>query len=159
MKGFTSVGQVLGDVARSAPWGGGLRRYEVIRHWAEAVGPAVARRAEPVEVRGRTLYVEVRDPVWLQQLVFLSDSIRRALNEAVGREALDRIFFRLADVARGEASSNQDVDAEETEKRRARLVAQIPDAKTVQTALSSIEAQEVREAVEKLLARVESLRP
>ncbi|MEE8109915.1 MAG: hypothetical protein V3T44_02695, partial [bacterium] len=61
--------------------------------------------------------------------------------------------------ARGEPSSNQDVDAEETEKRRARLVAQIPDAKTVQTALSRIEAQEVREAVEKLLARVESLRP
>jgi hypothetical protein len=157
MSGFASIGHILKDLTGSAPWGEGIRRYEVVGHWEKAVGPAVARRAVPVEVRGRTLYVQVRDSVWLQQLVFLSENIRQALNDAVGREALERIFFRLADQAESPASLKQDGGVEELERRRARLSAQAPDRKTVQTALSQISDPEVRDAFESLLARAEKI--
>ncbi|MFQ5915073.1 MAG: DUF721 domain-containing protein [Nitrospinota bacterium] len=155
MSGFLSVGQVLKGLTQSAPWGRGVRRYEVIRHWVEVVGPAVAHRAQPVEIRGRTLYVEVADPVWLQQLVFLTDSIRRALNEAVGREAIDRIFLRLGDGPGEREFPEQDVKDEASGTQGARLFTQAPDRRAVQAALSKIADRGVREALANLLSRAE----
>lgn len=152
MNGFAPVGQVLKRLARSAPWGEGLQRHEVLRHWEEAVGPTVARMAHPVEVKSRTLYVDVRDPVWLQQLVFLSDSVRRALNESVGRDALERVFFRLSDGPVRGAFPDAETGAAEAKERRSRLAAQAPDRGAVGS-LSAISDPAVREAVASLLQR------
>ncbi|HJM41757.1 MAG: DUF721 domain-containing protein [Nitrospinota bacterium] len=161
MSGFAPVGSILRDVTRSAPWGPGIQRYEVIRNWEEAVGPTVARMTSPVEVKGRTLYVEVRDPVWLQQMVFLSESVRRALNQAVGRDVLDRIFFRQADApGRPAAAAPGDgVEAEEARERGARMAAQAPDRAESQAALAKIEDPGVREALAQLLARAGRVEP
>ncbi|MFQ5691607.1 MAG: DUF721 domain-containing protein, partial [Nitrospinota bacterium] len=137
---------------------GGLQRQDVLRHWERAVGPAVARMAEPVEVKGRTLYVEVRDPVWLQQLVFLSDSIRRALNDAVGRDDLDRIFLRLGDGTGNRAAPDAEPAAPSEEALQARLAAQAPDRQTTQAARAEIGDPQLREALASLLARA-GMRP
>jgi len=159
MSGFTPVGSILRDLTRSAPWGPGIQRYEVIRNWEEAVGPTVARMTNPVEVKGRTLYVEVRDPVWLQQMVFLSEKVRCALNQAVGRDVLDRIFFRQADTPWRPAAPEDELEAEKARERSARMAAQAPDRADSRAALAKIEDPVVREALAHLLARAGRVEP
>ncbi len=159
MIGFSSVGSILRDLTRSAPWGSGIQRYDVVRHWEEAVGPAVARMTNPVEVKGRTLYVVVRDPVWLQQMIFLGDSVRRALNEAVGRDALDRIFFRQADGPWRPGTPEGEGEAERARERRVQRAAQAPEPAESQAALANIGDSGVRNAVARLLARAGKVEP
>ncbi len=159
MSGFTPVGSILRDLTQSAPWGPGIQRYEVIRNWEKAVGPTVARMTNPVEVKGRTLYVEVRDPVWLQQMVFLSEKVRCALNQAVGRDVLDRIFFRQADTPWRPAAPEDEIEAEKARERSARMAPQAPDRAESRAALAKIEDPVVREALAHLLARAGRVEP
>jgi predicted nucleic acid-binding Zn ribbon protein len=66
----------------------------VQRVWAEAVGPAVAREAEPVAVRDATLTVACRSAVWAQELDLMSTDVLAALNRALGGPVLDALRCR-----------------------------------------------------------------
>jgi predicted nucleic acid-binding Zn ribbon protein len=66
----------------------------VQRVWAEAVGEAVAREAEPVAVRDATLTVACRSAVWAQELDLMSGEVVAALNEALGAPVLDALRCR-----------------------------------------------------------------
>ncbi|MBW2216323.1 MAG: DUF721 domain-containing protein [Deltaproteobacteria bacterium] len=69
--------------------------------WDEVVGPAIARNAQPLRIKGRYLKVRVSDPIWYQELQFMEENIREKLNEKLGRKAVDKIEFgvgrRLSD--------------------------------------------------------------
>jgi predicted nucleic acid-binding Zn ribbon protein len=66
----------------------------VQRVWAEAVGEAVAREAEPVAVRDATLTVACRSAVWAHELDLMSGEVVAALNEALGGPVLDALRCR-----------------------------------------------------------------
>jgi predicted nucleic acid-binding Zn ribbon protein len=66
----------------------------VQRVWAEAVGPGVAREAEPVAVRDATLTVACRSAVWAQELDLMSTDVLAALNQALGGPVLDALRCR-----------------------------------------------------------------
>lgn len=63
--------------------------------WPEVVGSAIARNARPLWIRKGQLRVAVSGPIWLQELRFMEEDIRNRLNHALGREAVERIEFRL----------------------------------------------------------------
>jgi len=63
--------------------------------WEGVVGPPVARHAKPLWIKQRLLRVGVSDPIWLQELRFQEQDIREKLNQALGKEAVERIEFRL----------------------------------------------------------------
>jgi len=63
--------------------------------WDEVVGPPIARNAQPLWIRKRTLRVKVSDPIWLQELSLAGEMIRDKLNVTLGRKAVDKIEFRL----------------------------------------------------------------
>jgi predicted nucleic acid-binding Zn ribbon protein len=60
----------------------------VQRVWTQAVGPGVAREAEPVAERGGTLTVACRSSVWAQELDLMAPDVIRALNEALGADPI-----------------------------------------------------------------------
>ena len=62
--------RVAGERGAAAIW----------RVWADAVGPQVARRAQPVRLRGRTLLVAVSSAPWMQELQLLKRTILAELN-------------------------------------------------------------------------------
>jgi predicted nucleic acid-binding Zn ribbon protein len=64
--------------------------------WEEVVGYAIAKHAKPTWIRNGRLRVAVSGPVWLQELQFLEEGIRNKLNKSLGRQAVERIDFRLA---------------------------------------------------------------
>jgi predicted nucleic acid-binding Zn ribbon protein len=63
--------------------------------WDEVVGPAIARNAQPLWIKDRRLRVKVSDPIWLQELSYLEVTVREKLNARLGRQAVDKIEFRL----------------------------------------------------------------
>ncbi len=63
--------------------------------WDEVVGPAIARNAQPLSVRKKKLKVIVPDPIWFQELQFMEQNIREKLNEKLGRQAVEKIDFRV----------------------------------------------------------------
>jgi len=65
------------------------------RVWDNVVGEAVARNAQPLWVKDRRLRVKVSDPIWLQELSFMEESLRNKLNDRLGRKAVEKIEFRL----------------------------------------------------------------
>ena len=64
----TAIGNLLGGLSQERKWRERLGLHAVFLFWDEAVGAEIACRAQPTLIRGTVLWVEVSDPVWLQQL-------------------------------------------------------------------------------------------
>jgi predicted nucleic acid-binding Zn ribbon protein len=65
--------------------------------WDGVVGPAISRNARPSWFREGRLRVRVSGPIWLQEIEFAEETIRERLNQALGRQAVKKIEFRLGD--------------------------------------------------------------
>ena len=65
------------------------------KEWEGAVGAAIAKNAQPEWIKDGKLRVRVLDPIWLQELGFVEETIKEKLNRRLGRKAVDRIEFRL----------------------------------------------------------------
>jgi predicted nucleic acid-binding Zn ribbon protein len=63
--------------------------------WDEVVGPAIARTAQPLWIKEKRLRVKVSDPIWLQELSYVEAGLRERLNTRLGRQAVEKIEFRL----------------------------------------------------------------
>jgi hypothetical protein len=70
----------------------------VWRVWDEAVGPQIARRAQPVRLRGRTLVVAVSSSPWMQELQMLRRSILDELRARVPKDLVDELHFVLTEL-------------------------------------------------------------
>jgi predicted nucleic acid-binding Zn ribbon protein len=63
--------------------------------WPRAVGADVNRQARPTSFRNGILFVETRHPMWTTELTNKRHLIQRKLNEAIGKELVREIHFRL----------------------------------------------------------------
>lgn len=63
--------------------------------WDEVVGTAIAKHAQPSWIKDGRLRVKVTDPIWLQELGFVGETVREKINKKLGRKAVERIEFRL----------------------------------------------------------------
>jgi len=74
-----------------------VRSQRVLTEWTELVGPKIAARTRPEEVRDRVLVIEVASSAWLQELNLLRAQILAGLLERVGEPRLfDELRFRIA---------------------------------------------------------------
>ena len=95
---FTSLRDILSNLLNdsSLPFNpDDARIWEV---WEEAVGPGIAGHARPSRIKKGRLRVDVSDPIWLQELEFVKETIKEKLNEKMGRKAVLRIDFRIGPV-------------------------------------------------------------
>ena len=65
------------------------------KDWEGVVGAAIARNARPSWIKNGRLRVNVSDPIWLQELEFVGETIKEKLNGKLGRNAVKKIDFRL----------------------------------------------------------------
>lgn len=66
--------------------------------WPKLVGPIVAKIACPAQFRSGTLFIDVTDSVWMQELKFREGELIGRLNKALGEALVRRLFFQLARV-------------------------------------------------------------
>lgn len=63
--------------------------------WPKAVGADITRHAMPVSFRNGILFVETRHPMWTTELTNKRHIIQRKLNQALGKDLVREIHFRL----------------------------------------------------------------
>ena len=86
--------QLVHDLFHSTPQA--LKRIDENRAmmaWPTYVGAAVAAQARAVKMRGNTLVVQVDDPLWMQQLMFLKGDIVRKYRKDFPKLGLTDIYF------------------------------------------------------------------
>ena len=71
---------------------------EIWEVWDEVVGPAIAEHAQPSGITKKTLRVRVEEPIWLQELEFVAETIKDKLNKKLGRNAVEKVIFRLGSI-------------------------------------------------------------
>jgi len=62
--------------------------------WPKAV-KGLSQCASPVSFKKGTLFVEVSEPIWMQELSFLENDIKARLNHCLDGDVVKRIEFRL----------------------------------------------------------------
>lgn len=62
--------------------------------WDDAVGPQVAEHAQPAAIKKGALIVEVDDTRWATQLKWLAPQVLKQLNEALGKEVIEKLEIR-----------------------------------------------------------------
>ena len=70
-------------------------RWKLWAKWDEVVGPTISKNAEPVGFQRGVLIVWVRNSSWMQQMIFMKDHIRNAINEKFDNNFVKYIRFTL----------------------------------------------------------------
>ncbi|WP_448381617.1 DUF721 domain-containing protein [Gloeomargarita sp.] len=91
--GLAPLGGILERLHQGATWEQVRQWQELLRLWAEVVGPTVARQTQPLYIRRQVLYVATRSPVWAQNLAFERHRLLQRLNPHLPQPLQD-IRFR-----------------------------------------------------------------
>ena len=92
----TPLASLLGTLSQEKRWRERFGLHAVFLFWHEVVGEEIACRAQPHVIRGTVLWVEVSDPVWLQQLHLQRGLLLGEINGRLATEAkLTDIRFQL----------------------------------------------------------------
>ena len=75
-----------------------VKQYQIWEVWDTVVGEAIARQAQPQQVRNMILWISVSSSTWMQQLEFMKKQIVKRLNEHIGEEVIKDIRFRIGEI-------------------------------------------------------------
>ncbi|MDQ1330812.1 MAG: hypothetical protein QG578_1077 [Thermodesulfobacteriota bacterium] len=95
---FKHIGNILYDVLGAFRKDPDLELTGIFSLWDEVVGAAVAKNASPAGFKGKILLVNVVSSVWIQELQYHRKDIIRKLNEALGKELVCDIKFKIGSV-------------------------------------------------------------
>ncbi len=108
---------ILADLAERYRWDRAEVLLEVEKVWPDAVGPQIARAARPIGWLDGVLTVAVPSPVWTQELRYLDEELRAAVNRRItGGEVT-----RIRTVVRPSAPPNPSADRQQAAARLAAL--------------------------------------
>jgi len=141
------IGEALGAALRRLGLDGRMQEQGLWRGWAAAVGPGIARHAQPQSLRQGRLVVHVTDPVWLHQLSMMRPRLIEALNLQLGAAAVRELALRVGEVAELPA---QDPPPPSPDALAAPDAARVEE---VEALLAPLTDPETREAFRRLLLR------
>lgn len=96
--GFKHIGNILCDVLSAFRMDPDLELTGIFSLWDDIVGEAVAKNARPAGFKGKILLVNVGSSVWIQELQYYKKDMIRKLNEALGKELVCDIKFKIGPV-------------------------------------------------------------
>ncbi len=95
---FKHIGNILCDVLNTFRNDPDLELAGLFSLWDDVVGEAVAKNARPAGFKGKILLVNVVSSVWIQELQFYRKDMIGKLNEALGKELVCDIKFKIGPV-------------------------------------------------------------
>ena len=96
------VNAVLERVLDSLNLGLKVKQYRIWDVWNSVVGEAIARQAQPQQIRAMVLWVTVSNSTWMQQLEFMKRQIVERINERIGETVIRDIRFRIGEITKEE---------------------------------------------------------
>ncbi len=135
------ISSLLGEMVERRHWQERFELHEVFTFWEKAVGKDIARHARPAKFRGKVLWLDVSDSIWMQQLQFLKTTLLAKINSQFDSVEVEDIRFQL-----------QLPKQEESVEPRVPLRQPGPgptgeDARRFQESLAEIDDPELREAM------------
>lgn len=105
-KRLQSIGDILFSVLKRRGLGTKLEENKLFKLWPQAVGTKIAAQTKPESLRAGTLFVRTTSSVWVQQLHFMKEDIRRSINELAGKTPVQDIHFTVGYSPEHSASPN-----------------------------------------------------
>ena len=90
----TKIGDLLGSFFEQHQPSSLSDEAKVFQHWKAAVGPEIAKRAQPRSMRNQVLFVEVEHSAWITELNARRHLILRKLNSLLGSEVVREMHFK-----------------------------------------------------------------
>ena len=125
-----------------------IKEGKIWEIWDKAVGPVVARNAQPESIRGRVLFVRVSTSAWMQQLQFIKERIIEKLNQSLGKTLVKSISFRL-----GTIPSPSPAETEATRESPPTFELDAESLKTIEEAVSSLKDEATKDLVKGLMVK------
>jgi len=94
------IKNVLDGVLRSCRSDDEVDMIQVWRLWNTAVGEVIGENTRPAAFKGRLLLVHAASSAYIHQLQFLKADLIARLNEALGRDLVADIKFKIGPVDR-----------------------------------------------------------
>ncbi|MBW3663206.1 MAG: DUF721 domain-containing protein [Actinobacteria bacterium] len=86
-----TVGSVVDAFVAEHGWAVRLRGARLFDRWEEVVGPALAKRCEPVRVVGGTLTVRAENQTWATQIRYMTTRLREQAAAAIGADLVKEV--------------------------------------------------------------------
>ena len=68
----------------------------IVQHWATIAGTQLMAVTQPESIRGRVLFVNVSDAIWLQQITFYQAQLLENIRRVLGEVPITKLHFTLA---------------------------------------------------------------
>lgn len=88
-----SVGQIISEALRQAGTEDTFNLQQASYLWPEIVGPHISAHTSRRYIMGTELHVHIDSAPLKNELQYLTDSILKRLNQAVGTDAITRIII------------------------------------------------------------------
>lgn len=92
----------IGDIIDKAIKNYRIESDEELSHvwslWNGLVGEAIAKNAQPAAFKGKLLLVHVTSSTWMHQLQFMKEEIKAKVNNALGKNLIKEIKFKIGSV-------------------------------------------------------------
>lgn len=92
----------IGDIIDKAIKNYRIESDEGLSHvwslWNDLVGEAIAKNAQPAAFKGKLLLVHVTSSTWMHQLQFMKEEIKEKVNNALGKNLIEEIKFKIGSV-------------------------------------------------------------
>ena len=89
------INRLLDAVFEDRNWRDRIELHGVFEFWDETVGKDIAAVAQPSLIRGRVLWVKVKDSIWMQHLHLQKILLLEKINANFEHEKLSDIRFQL----------------------------------------------------------------
>lgn len=113
----SGVGHILEKVIKNLGIAGQVHLVRIMTGWEKILGPPVSRVTFPRDLKAKTLFVDVENSVWLQQLSFMDSMIMEKINAFIGSKVVNKIRFgvgalpeRSVDEGKDQAEALEDME-------------------------------------------------
>ena len=93
--GFVHIGDIIGTVLKTCRSDCNEELSQIWSLWDSAVGDVIAKNTKPEAFKGKLLLVLVNSSPWMHQLQFLKKDIINKVNQALGKELVQDIKFKI----------------------------------------------------------------
>ena len=95
---FVQIGDIINTVLKTCRRDCDEELSRVWNLWESAVGDIIAKNTKPEAFKGKLLLVHVNSPPWMHHLQFLKKDIINKVNQALGKELVQDIKFKIGPV-------------------------------------------------------------
>ncbi len=88
------LSEALREYVRVLKIAGKLKETDIVSHWEEIMGRAVARRTNKIYIKNKTLFVFVSSSVVRNELLMMRGAITDKINERAGEQLVEKIVLR-----------------------------------------------------------------